>query len=377
MDKITFCIPSKSNLRYLKGCIESIRNNAYRKDHDIIVFVDQDNDGTVAWLIENHTKYNINWAINPDMSKLFGIGKAYDKCIDLANTDIVMIFHADMILGKNADLHAFKHLQRGTVVCSTRIEPPLHPNNGEKLIANFGIWPEEFKTEEFNTYVDKAMFSTHDTITNGMFAPWMIYKEDIWAIGGHDPRMHSAREDSDLFNRFVLKGYELIQSWESFVYHFTGRGGQFQHGTISTMDAEKSAEWRTLMLNSTKEFIRKWGSEVRHTNMMMPIIHHKYNVRFKIRNVGDTLGFFEPFCDRMTVEDSYTSAVDTYCKVEQPNTVVDLHEKFNSRNVCDITVSFDASKLTQASVDFIINLSQIITDNIESPGVYEYDIFKL
>jgi glycosyltransferase involved in cell wall biosynthesis len=56
MDKITFCIPSKNNLRYLKTCIPSIRKNASRPDHDIIVFVDSDNDGTVDWLHENKDK---------------------------------------------------------------------------------------------------------------------------------------------------------------------------------------------------------------------------------------------------------------------------------------------------------------------------------
>jgi glycosyltransferase involved in cell wall biosynthesis len=44
MEKITFCIPSKSNLRYLKTCIPSIRENAYRDDHEIIIFVDSDED---------------------------------------------------------------------------------------------------------------------------------------------------------------------------------------------------------------------------------------------------------------------------------------------------------------------------------------------
>ena len=37
MEKITFCIPSKNNRRYLEACIPSIRKNSYRKDHDIIV----------------------------------------------------------------------------------------------------------------------------------------------------------------------------------------------------------------------------------------------------------------------------------------------------------------------------------------------------
>ena len=54
MEKITFCIPSKSNLQYLKHCIKSIRTNAYRLDHDIIIYVDEDTDGTVDWLEKNN-----------------------------------------------------------------------------------------------------------------------------------------------------------------------------------------------------------------------------------------------------------------------------------------------------------------------------------
>ena len=95
MEKITFCIPSKSNLRYLKTCIPSIRENAYRKDHDIIVFVDSDDDGTVEWLKENAAKWQVTYYINPELGKkLYGIGKAYDYCIEKSTTDIFMIFHA-------------------------------------------------------------------------------------------------------------------------------------------------------------------------------------------------------------------------------------------------------------------------------------------
>ena len=51
-------------------------------------------------------------------------------------TDIGMIFH-DMMLGK--DDYQFKHWKHGNVVCSTRIEPPLHPEGPEKIVENFGI----------------------------------------------------------------------------------------------------------------------------------------------------------------------------------------------------------------------------------------------
>ena len=80
MDKITFCIPSKNNRRYLEACIPSIRKNSFRDDHDIIVFVDADNDGTVEWLESVREKYNVSYTIN-DSGQLYGIGKAYDHCI--------------------------------------------------------------------------------------------------------------------------------------------------------------------------------------------------------------------------------------------------------------------------------------------------------
>ena len=102
MEKITFCIPSKNNRRYLEACIPSIRKHSYRKAHDIIVFVDADNDGTVEWLKSVETKYNLKYIVN-ESNSLFGIGRAYDKCIKESITDIFMIFHADMMLGKDAD----------------------------------------------------------------------------------------------------------------------------------------------------------------------------------------------------------------------------------------------------------------------------------
>ena len=178
MEKITFCIPSKTNLRYLKTCIPSIRENAYRDDHDIIVFVDSDEDGTVEWLKEVKDKYNLQYYVNPKLGKeLYGIGMAYDFCIEKSTTDIFMIFHADMMLGKDADLKAFKHLKPKTVVCSTRIEPPIHPNAGEKILLDFGMWPEEFKEKKIDKYVESQLEETKTT--EGIFAPWMMYKKEF------------------------------------------------------------------------------------------------------------------------------------------------------------------------------------------------------
>jgi len=373
IQKITFCIPSKTNLRYLKTALPSIRKNAHRKDHDIIVFVDSDEDGTLEWLKENAESYNVKYYVNPDLgNSLYGIGRAYDYCIDNAETDIVMIFHADMMLGKDADYHALKHLKPNSVVCSTRIEPPLHPNGGEKILEDFGLYPEEFKESEFDSYVDNLLVENIGKTTEGIFAPWMVYKKDIQSIGGHDPIMHSCREDSDLFNRFVLNGFGLIQSWDSLVYHLTGRGAGSFDG-----DTERHEKWKRDMNNSTKEFIRKWGSNVKHTKMMKPIIPHKYDIQFRIFNANENiLNVLEPWCSNIYV-DIPQEKIDEYIKLEQPNTQFNLNERINQELDSDIIVRFDARSLTQNSFNFIQNLSEIFDFNEFEIGEYEFDIFNI
>jgi hypothetical protein len=376
MNQITFCIPSKSNLRYLKTCIPSIRGNASRNDHEIIIFVDSDEDGTVEWLEQVKDEYNLKYFVNPDLGEsLFGIGKAYDYCIEHSTTDVFMIFHADMMLGKDADLKAFNHLKEKTVVCSTRVEPPLHPNGGEKILLDFGMWPEEFKKDEFNQYVNEHL--KDDKVTNGIFAPWMMYKEDFITLGGHDPILHSCREDSDVFNRMKLAGYEFIQPWNSLVYHLTGRGAGSFDG-----DAERHAKWKADMDRSTMEFIRKWGSSVQHTPLMEPIISPKYNIAYVVKNDINVhlLNNLEPWCDRIYIESQ--DIVNTYIEKEQLNTSFDLAKRVfplasnKPEWENDIVVEFNATQLTQQNFQLLIQMSSIIKESGEV-GEFELDIFKI
>ena len=358
MDKITFCIPSKSNLRYLKTCIPSIRKNAYRDDHEIIVFVDQDEDGTIKWLDEVKDQYNIQYYVNPKLGEeLFGIGRAYDFCVAKSNTDIFMIFHADMMLGKHADLKAYNHLKEKTVVCSTRVEPPLHPNAGEKILLDFGMWPEEFKEEEFDKYVESQLKETKTT--EGIFAPWMMYKEEFFAIGGHDPIMHSCREDSDIFNRMLLAEFNFIQPWNSLVYHLTGRGAGSFDG-----DEERHKQWQRDMNKSTLEFIRKWGSTVKHTPLMKPIVTSKYDIGLILRNIKENIiQALEPWCSNVYVDPLLGQ---NYIYNEDKNTSFDLKEKIkplDNEKQNQILVEIDGNKFTQQDYQYIQQLPEILDDS--------------
>jgi len=357
MDKITFCIPSKTNLRYLKACIPSIRKNAYRKDHDIIIFVDSDEDGTIDWLEEVKDEYNIQYYVNPKLGKeLYGIGRAYDFCIEKSTTDIFMIFHADMMLGKHADLKAYNHLKEKTVVCSTRVEPPLHPNAGEKILLDFGMWPEEFKEKEFDKYVESQLEEIK--ITEGIFAPWMMYKKEFLALGGHDPIMHSCREDSDIFNRMLLDGFTFIQPWNSLVYHLTGRGAGSFGG-----DEKRHEQWKKDMNKSTFEFIRKWGSNVKHEPLMKPIVTPKYDIGIILKpNNIELLRALEPWCNNVYCDSNLRNHFIT---TDQQNTNMTLSQRvlpFDNEKNNEILVTIDEN-FNQQDFQYIQQLPEILADS--------------
>ena len=111
-----------------------------------------------------------------------------------------------------------------------------------------------------------------------------MYKNEFLALGGHDPRMHSCREDSDVFNRMYLDGFKFIQPWNSLVYHLTGRGAGSFDG-----DKERHEQWKKDMNASTLEFIRKWGQSVNHTPLMKPIVYPVYKKSIVINNSNPQL----------------------------------------------------------------------------------------
>ena len=394
MDRvISFIIPSRNNLKYLKQAYESIRKNS-SVEHEICIADDFSDDGTMEQvLVWMKRDKNIKFHRNHGPTRL-GHTILYDTLInDYATHDVVMIFHADMYLCPKSDEAIYKHLEPGKVVSLTRIEPPLHPDGPEKVLEDFGIEPEEFDEEALLKKVTTLQLM-HGTdynfakFTEGIFAPWAIYKKDFQSIGGHDPLYApQSKEDSDIFNRFVLNGYELIQTWEGFVYHMTCRGSRFKDGALRNpagqvfMKGRESSEWLEQNLRSTRNFIRKWGHMVRHDEMMKPIIPPKYDIGFVVHNCNtQMLKELEPWCS-----DIYGDwvghkgyGVNGYIKEEQPNTQFDLSKKIHSQHIepkNDVVIEFDCNLLTSQNFQILVNLSEILKESGEV-GEMELEIFK-
>ncbi len=383
---ISFIQPSRNNLKYLKWSYNSIRKNlGYR--HEICWADDFSDDGTWEWMNEIKDKDpNVKIMRNDGPDRL-GHTILYDKLVDMASNDIVMIYHADMYACPGMDEAVLKHLEPGTVVSATRIEPPLHPDGPEKILIDFGIEPEEFKEQELLNYLNSRDFQ-HDDTTEGIFAPWAIYKDDFQSIGGHDPLYApQSKEDSDIFNRFALNGYKLIQTWTGYVYHMTCRGSRFKDGAFRNpagqvfMKGRESSEWLEQNLRSTRNFIRKWGHMVRHDEMMKPIIPLRYDVGFKVYNTDiNLLRELEPWCSCIYL-DYGSDYIQEYKNEEQPNTLFNLDDRVKMYGTADITeyhdivVEFDAKMLTSQNFQILVNLSDLLRDSGEV-GEMEYEIFK-
>ena len=387
MNLISFILPSRNNLKYLKQAYESIRKNSEHQ-HEICIASDASTDGTVEWVHEIMKEdVNVKLHINEGPERL-GHTILYDTLVyDYATHDRVMIFHADMYLCPNADEEIDKLLEPGKVISLTRIEPPLHPPGPEKILCDYGIEPEEFMEEALLNWIEVEGSSVaNEKYTEGIFAPWCIMKDDFTRIHGHDPLFApQSKEDSDIFNRFMLAGYEFIQTWQGYVYHMTCRGSRFKDGAVRNPDGEvfmknrETDEWLTQNMKSTRNFIRKWGSMVVHNEYLKPIIPPKYDIGLVVENCNnsDMLATLEPYCNQIYLKED--KLFQDYIDSEQPNCRYDLGAKLVTLEINpfnDVLIYFDASKLNNENFQRIfLNFPRILEESGEPDSDFELDIF--
>jgi len=365
---ISFIIPSYNNLKHLKNVYTSIKK--HEPEAEIVLLDDGSTDGTWEWIQEQDViKYRSKDRVGHTL--------LYDKGIELATNEVVGILHADMIVGPDYSKNLCKHLKPGTVVCATRIEPPLHPEGKEKIIRDFGLDFDTLNILAFEEYCNQVQQEEKDITTRGMFAPWILYKKDFQAIGGHDPLFAPfPYEDSDIFQRWILAGYNLIQSRDALVYHLTCRGHRWNDQVGKDDDYYKVVSAR-----AARNYIRKWGSWIKNDDYQYPITPPRYEIAYVVHNCNlELLEVLEPWCDRIYIEDS--NQVLKYLDKEQRNTKFNLAKRVlrigynDPAGENDIVVEFDARQLTNENFTLLRQLPEILTESGEI-GEFELDIFKI
>ena len=368
--KVSFIIPSYNNLQHLKNVYASIQK--HEPEAEVILLDDGSTDNTWEWIQQQD-------CVAYRSEERLGHTILYDKGIELASNKVVGILHADMIIGPNYLKNLVKHLKPLTVVCATRIEPPLHPEGKEKIVKDFGMDFDSLDVDSFEDFAIQKQKEHSNETTKGMFAPWILYKEDFTSMGGHDPLFAPfPYEDSDIFQRWILNGYKLVQSRDSFVYHLTCRGHRWNDEVGKDDDY-----FKVVSQKAARNYIRKWGSWIANDEFQYPIIHPKYNIAYVVKECNlEVLGVLEPWCDRIYIEDDMQVLTNHYIDQEKFNTSFDL----SKRVLCighndpigenDIIIEFDATRLTSENFQLLQQFPNIIKESGEV-GKFELDIFTI
>jgi len=303
-----------------------------------------------------------------------------------ASHDIVSYLQSDMVISRNYDEYVLKHVKPNMILSSTRIEPPLHGPGSEKHTMNFGLSPSEFKYEEFLKYCEN---NRQENSTEYFFAPFTLYKE-VWnSIGGHDTLFRRSREDSDILNRLILSGAEIVQTWEALVYHFTctsSRGKGWFDKTNEQAQLRARMQEQADGVEMARMF-RKWGAFTHgkpfdyHYNIVS-------NIEFDTANLM-LLPVVEVFFNKVgvTTKDAYDYLVnadehryanellnfskedwDTYSYLYNTENLVDRFSKGQVQG--DVVVSFKLSQINQENYDEVLQNLQHIIHNAEE-GNYE------
>jgi hypothetical protein len=279
MKQISFVINTSVNeLNHISLLLKSLKLNLDGDKHEILVFIDNDNQGTYEYLNSIKNQYYDLKIITHKLPPCIGYSRNNNLLVELAKHDIVSYLQSDMVISPHYDTDILKDLEPNTILSATRVEPPLHGESPLTITKDFGTNPKNFNLERWNSY---SLTVKENKYTNYFFTPITFYK-DVWlSIGGYDTLFRRSREDSDLVQRCLHKEIQLKQTFNAIVYHFTctsSRGKDwFKKDNIEAQNRVKLQEKADQI--ELKRFIRKWGGFNHGTEKL-----NKYDIDLEIKN---------------------------------------------------------------------------------------------
>lgn len=398
MKKISFVINTARNeLENLKLLLHSLQKNLDVSTHQILVFIDSDNQGTYEWLKSIQGDFHDLKIITHSLPPCIGYSRNNNLLVELADHDIVSYLQSDMVISPGYDTDIIRDLEDNCILSSTRVEPPLHGESPQTITKDFGLDPEEFNFEEWNEYSQTVK---EDKLSTYFFAPITFYKKVWLDLGGYNTYFRRSREDSDFVQRCVHEGVKLKQTHNAVVYHFTctsSRGKDWHNP--NNEDAQKRVELQKMAdMIELKRFIRKWGS-FNHGETKL----EKYDVDLCITNAKNFhpnfMSQIEPLASRVWVDSDLSELMSIVNKEHDLANILlgfsnEQWEKakkyYNTQDYTEIyknlsefseeyniKVEVDASKFTQNDANVFNNLHAILSQTDIGDWEYGNIVFKI
>jgi GT2 family glycosyltransferase len=242
-------IPTWNNVELLKLCIASIQKNS-EYSHQIIVHVNEGNDGTIDYLKENRIDYT--WS-----KENVGICKSMNALRSLAKSELLLYINDDMYVLPGWDTALMQEVKRighpYFFLSGTMLEPRYTGNNCAIAPCEFG---DSVATFNETGLLEKFASYPFDDFAGTTWPPSLLHAR-LWdMVGGFSlefsPGMYS---DPDLCMKLWMCGVREFKGVAaSRVYHFMSK---------STGRIKRN--------NGKKQFLKKWG--VSASYFMKEILH--------------------------------------------------------------------------------------------------------
>ena len=326
---ITFVLAAYNKLNLTQGCYKKLRE--VYPNAPLVISSGGSSDGTKEWL-ESLEDENLSFFHDDDR---LTFSQTYNAGIDLVDTEKLVLIHNDMVIGKGF-LEALERLLTENMILSyTTIEPPIfvdHKRPG-KVLLDLGSGFDNFKTLEFNEYVQKN--KNNDILHNGAVFFMCAYKKTFIDLNGFDGLnfFPCFCEDDDFLIRAKLKGYEFKTCSSAITYHFVSQTSR------NSEDIKNNKS--EIELHSNRNFVRKWGIMISTFNQLNyqsqdKFEYTKMKLCIKIKD-NRYLPMLEPFFDKIAMNDS----PEDYLISEQPTTRYDLKSKFEDVLYVDAVISYE------------------------------------
>ena len=229
-------IPTFNNLQYLKLCLKSLKKNS-NYEHDIIIFINEGNDGTLTYAKDNNLKF-----LHSNINK--GVCFAFNESAKIAKNKYLVLAHDDMYFCPRWDSVFFDELKKIKVddffVSGTMVQ-----NFKSYIYLDCGNSHSNFNEDKLLKELPKIKFNNFQ---GSHWQPSLVPLTTWNKVGGFSMEFSPGLgSDPDFSMKLWKIGVRLFKGLGSCrVYHF------------SSISLRKRA-WN----NGAKTFLLKWGISIK------------------------------------------------------------------------------------------------------------------
>ena len=229
-------IPTLNNFKYLKCCIDSIKNTSLQ-NNEILVHVSDDKNNETRNYLSNQ---NIKFTYTPEN---IGLCSAINTIAKLASKNYLICAHDDMYFCPGWEKPLIEEINTinhdNFYISGSMIEP-----HSGHVKFNCGETIEEFDEEKLLKNLNLLIINDHQ---GSHFAPHCVHKK-IWEkVGGFSEEFNPGiGSDPDFNMKLWKKGCRIFKGLNAFkVYHF---------GSLTTRKNRDVKQNR-----GDVTFLKKWG----------------------------------------------------------------------------------------------------------------------